>query len=120
MNDRIEQRRGSRGREDARNSEGVDRPVADGEVRKGVPPVRQDARSRRFLDDRLRSSRDYALFAASAGADIFDGEPIERFAAVGKMDERLLRMRAQDLREDQFREAISASATKRIAQEPTR
>lgn len=66
------------------------------------PKVSQGARSRRFLSDRLASSRHYADFAAASGADIFDGEPIECFAAVGKLDERTLRMRAQELREEIF------------------
>lgn len=68
--------------------------------------VSAKAKSRRFLRDRLNSSRNYAHFAAAAGEDLFDGEPIERFAAVGKVDERTLRMRAQELREDIFAEAM--------------
>lgn len=83
-----------------------------GEVR----PVSATAKSRRFLDVRLESSRAYAHFAAAAGADIFDGEPIERFAAVGKLDERTLRMRAQELREDIYADAMRA----RVAHRATR
>lgn len=79
--------------------------MADG-GRREVRPVSEKAESRRFLRDRLNSSRNYAHFAASAGQDLFNGEPIERFAAVGKLDERTLRMRAQELREDIFAEAM--------------
>jgi len=65
--------------------------------------VSQEAKSRTFLAGRLRDSQSYAAFAAAAGADMFDGEPIETFNAVGKVDERTLRMRAQELREEIFR-----------------
>lgn len=60
--------------------------------------VSQDARSRKYLAERLNDSNSYAQFAAAAGADIFDGEPIKPFDAVGKMDERTLRFRTHELR----------------------
>ena len=76
--------------------------LADDRPRKGIPPVGPKARSRRYIDNRLASASDYGAFAAAAGADIFDGEPIERFGAVGKIDERFLRFRAEELREAIF------------------
>lgn len=120
MNDRREQggRSGRNGKDDLVHTDG-ESPVADAGRHGEVRPVSKDARSREFLHDRLNSSRNYAQFAAAAGADIFDGEPIERFAAVGKHDERTLRMRAQELRESIFADALRArvehaGSTKRI------
>lgn len=107
---------GEGGRRDVRGDASKPDTLADDRAHQKVPPISKDARSRRFLDDRLRSARDYARFGAAAGADIFDGESIERFASVGKIDERYLRMRAQELREDQFREYIATNAPKRIAE----
>lgn len=80
--------------------------VCDDRPSREVRPISQEAKSRRFVQHRLESPHEYARFAAAAGVDIFDGEPIERFAAVGKMDERTLRMRAQELRERMFAEMI--------------
>lgn len=102
MSDRQRDRAG---REPAVVHEGGAVAVADG-GRREVRPIGKAAKSRRYLHDRLNSSRCYAHFAAAAGEDLFDGEPIERFAAVGKLDERTLRMRAQELREDIFAEAL--------------
>lgn len=65
--------------------------------------VSTEAKSRPFLNQRLRDSQSYAQFATAAGVDLFNGEPIETFNAVGKVDERTLRMRAQELREEIFR-----------------
>lgn len=72
--------------------------------------VSATAQSRRYLSDRLKSSKNYAEFAAAAGADIFDGESIECFAAVGKLDERAIKMRAQDLREQVFAHELRAAS----------
>lgn len=90
----------SRTNADGPSSDGA--PVADDRVRKEVPEVSEDARSRASAGKRFDGWREYAQFAVDAGSDIFDGEPIERFAAVGKHDDRALRMRAQDFREQQF------------------
>ena len=87
--------------------------VSDDRPSREIRPISKEAKSRSFVHGRLQSPQEYARFAAAAGVDIFDGEPIERFAAVGKMDERTLRMRAQELRERMFAEMLM-STPKRI------
>lgn len=82
--------------------------VAHGRARPEVRPVSPQARSRSFLDRRFDSWRDYATFGIAASHDIFDGEPIERFAAIGKNDDRVLRIRSQELREQQFALELNA------------
>lgn len=90
---------------------GVD-AVGNGRPRKEVPPVSPQAKSRQFMGERFESSAHYAKFAVAGGFDVFDGEPIERFAALGKMDDRQLRMRGQELREEMFRAEMQAMAAR--------
>lgn len=77
--------------------------LADASVSEGHRALGKNARCRAFVEDRLKGSSEYAKFAAAAGADILlDGEPIEGFKAVNKMDETLLRHRDLELRRDVF------------------
>lgn len=101
-----EKQKSSRSRKSVIVPPGVESSVADGQPSQEPQAVGKNARSRRYLGDRLHSAKNYGQFAAAAGADIFDGEPLDRFAAVGKLDERVLRMRAQELREKVFTESL--------------
>lgn len=88
--------------------------VVDDRGSAGIRPVSATAKCRPHADGRMESSRNYARFATKAGIDILDGEPIERFGALGKLDERSLRFRAQELREEMYAREIQDQA-KRIS-----
>ena len=93
-----------------------DGSVADGRGRKEVPPLGKAARVRSSMSARFDDWRTYAKFAVDGGFDIADGESIERFGAIGKLDERTLRIRGQELREAEFKRDIQliAERQKRI------
>lgn len=84
--------------------------VADAGPVEGHRALGKNARCRPFIATRLKDSTEYARFAAAAGADILlDGEPIEGFRTVNKMDETLLRTRDLELRRDMFNAMLSDS-----------
>ena len=77
----------------------------DSQDRASAIRVEAPRRVRRYVETRLASAACYGQFAAAAGIDVFDGEPIERFAAVGKMDERFLRYQQHELRAEMWHAA---------------
>jgi len=77
-------------------------------VREDDRPVSKNARARKFVDDRLRSTEDYGAYATAVAHDVFDGEPLKPFLVACAHDNTLLRMRALELRAKEFAYTIGA------------
>jgi len=90
-------------------------PVEDAGVSQGHRPIGKNARCRDYIAGRLNSSIDYAKFAAAAGADILlDGEPLDVFKTVNRLDETTLRHRDLELRRDVFAHMVGAPPNKSL------